>query len=203
MAAAGMTAILGYAGDIEVIGRCADGDEVASAVRELRPDVVLCDVRMPRMDGVAVVRAMAGTGPEFLMMTAFDDEGVVLQAIEAGASGFMMKDDAPANIIAAVRSVAAGDAQFSPRVAKQLVLWVRDDASAAARVTARERMAALTPRETDLAIAVANGQYDAEIATSLFIAESTVKSTLKLIRQKWGVRSRTDIAVTVIRAGAA
>lgn len=203
MAAAGIGALLGTADDIEVVGRCADGTEVSAAITEIRPDVVLCDVRMPKMDGLAVVAALRSTGPAFLMMTAFDDDGLALRAVEAGASGFLLKDDDPKRILAAVRSVAAGDAEFSPRVAKQLVRWVQDDPRAAARQDAQARMAQLTDREREFAVAVADGASDAELASRFYVAESTVKSTLTGIRVKWGVRTRTDLAVVVVRAGAA
>lgn len=201
MAAAGIGAVLRAAPDLDVVGRCADGDEVAGALPTMRPDVVLCDVRMPRMDGVTVVRSLHDGGPRFLMMTAFDDEGIALRAVEAGAAGVMLKDDDPLRIIAAVRSVATGDAEFSPRLARQLAGWVRNDERAAARREAESRMAMLTDRERDFAIAVVDGSSDAELAARFYVAESTVKSTLGAVRTKWGVRTRTELAVTVVRAG--
>lgn len=203
MAAAGVSAVLETAADLAVVGRRSDGDEVAAAIEELRPDVVLCDVRMPRMGGLAVVTSLRGTGPRFLMMTAFDDDGLALRAVEAGAQGFLLKDDDPRRIIQAVRSVAAGDAEFSPRVAKQLVAWVRDDPRVAARRAAEEQMAMLTEREREFAVALVDGASDAELAARFFVAETTVKSTLSGIRTKWGVRNRLDLAVVVVRAGAA
>lgn len=202
MAAAGITAVLGTSADIEVVGRSADGDEVAAAVALYRPDVVLCDVRMPRMDGVAVVQLMAGASPRFLMMTAFDEDGRVLDAVSAGASGFMLKDEDPQRIIDAVRQVAAGDAAFSPRAARQLSLWVRDSRGADVRRDAAAKMSQLTPRERDFALALTNGASDAELAQTFFVAETTVKSTLAAIRTKWGVRTRTELAVVVARSGA-
>lgn len=203
MAAAGISAVLGTAEDLDVVGRCADGDEVAAALTDLRPDVVLCDVRMPRMSGLDVVTQFRDAGPAFLMMTAFDDEGLALRAVEAGAQGFLLKDDDPRRIIQAVRSVAAGDAEFSPRVAKQLVTWVRDDTRSAVRREAEERMAMLTAREREFAVALVDGASDAELAARFFVAETTVKSTLSGIRTKWGVRNRLDLAVVVVRSGAA
>ncbi|MFF1573198.1 response regulator [Leifsonia sp. NPDC058292] len=202
MAAAGVTAVLGAAPDIEVVGRCADGDEVAAAVSLHRPDVVLCDIRMPRMDGVAVVQSFDGSVPRFLMMTAFDEDGRVLDAVSAGAFGFMLKDDDPQRIIDAVRQVAAGDAAFSPRAARQLSLWVRDSRASDARREASVKMGQLTPREREFALALTNGASDAELAQQFFVAETTVKSTLAAIRQKWGVRTRTELAVIVARSGA-
>ena len=202
MAAAGIAAVLGAAPDLAVVGRCADGDEVAAAVALHRPDVVLCDVRMPRMDGVAVVRSLHGDGPRFLMMTAFDEDGRVLDAVSAGASGFLLKDEDPQRIIDAVRQVAAGDAAFSPRAARQLSTWVRDARGAETRRDAVAKMAQLTERERDFALALTDGASDAELAQRFFVAETTVKSTLAGIRTKWGVRTRTELAVIVARSGA-
>lgn len=202
MAANGLTALLELSGDIRVVGRCSDGTEVAAAVAALRPDVVLCDVRMPRMDGVAVVEQLAGTGPVFLMMTAFDEDGRVLDAVAAGAAGFMLKDEDPRRIIDAVREVAAGDSAFSPRAAKQLTTWVRDSHASDARRDATEKMRILTDREREYAIGVTNGASDAELAQRFFVAETTVKSALAGIRAKWGVRTRTELAVVVARSGA-
>ncbi|MFE4950157.1 response regulator [Leifsonia sp. NPDC056665] len=202
MAANGLTALLGAAPDLEVIGRCSDGDEVAVAVAMHRPDVILCDVRMPRMDGVAVVRAFRGTGPVFLMMTAFDEDGRVLDAVAAGAAGFMLKDEDPHRILDAVRQVAAGDAAFSPRAAKQLASWVRSSRAADAKRDATAKMALLTDREREFALAVMDGASDADLAQRFFVAETTVKSTLSGIRTKWGVRTRTELAVVVARSGA-
>jgi DNA-binding NarL/FixJ family response regulator len=201
MAANGLTALLQLAGDIDVVGRCADGDEVGDALHRLRPDVVLCDVRMPRMDGVSVVRAHRDAGPVFLMMTAFDEDGRVLDAVSAGAAGFMLKDEDPKRIIDAVRHVASGEAAFSPRAARQLATWVRDSRASDARRDAVEKMGLLTERERDYAIALTNGASDAELAQQFFVAETTIKSTLAGIRTKWGVRTRTELAVVVARSG--
>lgn len=201
MAAAGVTAVLGAADDIEVVGRCTDGDEVAAAVARCRPEVVLCDVRMPRMDGVSVVRAFRGTGPRFLMMTAFDEDGRVLDAVAAGANGFMLKDEDPGRILDAVREVAAGDAAFSPRAAAQLSAWVANSRAAESRRDAVAKMAMLTEREREYAIALTSGASDAELASRFFVAETTIKSALAGIRTKWAVRTRTELAVVVARSG--
>ena len=205
MAAAGITAILSTTDDIDVVGSRVDGDQVEAAVRELRPDVVLCDVRMPRMSGVAVASALAASvgGPAVLMMTAFNEDGLVLKAIEAGAAGFLTKDEDPRRIIEAVRTVAFGESAYSPRAARQLTEWVRSSNPAGSRREAADRLAQLTERERELALAVVDGATDAEIAARFFISATTVKSTLSAIRTKWGVRSRVELAVTVVRAGIA
>lgn len=208
MAAAGVSAILSTADDISVVGTRSDGDQVPAAVAELRPDVVLCDVRMPRMNGVAVVRAHAETadalrGPAFLMMTALDEDGLVLEAITAGAKGFLTKDEDPRRIIEAVRMVAAGDSAYSPRAARHLTEWVRSAGTAESHREALSRVARLTDREREFAIALVDGSSDAELAARFHVSETTVKSTLSGIRTKWAARSRTELAVTVVRAGLA
>ena len=201
MAANGLTALLEAAPDIEVVGRRSDGDEVAAAVAQLHPDLVLCDVRMPRMDGVAVVESLHAAGPAFLMMTAFDEDGRVLDAVAAGAAGFMLKDEDPRRILDAIRQVAAGEAAFSPRAAKQLTAWVHNSQAADTRRDATAKMAMLTEREREFALALVDGASDADLAQRFFVAETTVKSTLSGIRTKWQVRTRTELAVVVARAG--
>lgn len=200
-ARSGMEALVSQLDDMTVVGTCAAGAEVANAIRVLYPDVVLCDVRMPVMDGIAVVESLRDSGPAFLMMTAMDDNGSVLRAIAAGAAGFLLKDDDPMSIVQAVRSVAAGDAAMSPRSARHLVTWVRDEPQAVLRREAQDRVALLAPREREMAIAVANGSSDAEIAQLTLVAESTVKSTLSTVRTKVAARTRVDLAVLVVRAG--
>lgn len=203
MAAAGVTAILGSQDDITVVGHCADGTQVPTALSKLRPDVVLCDVRMPQMDGVSVVRTMrpAAGDVRFVMMTAFDEDGRVLDAISAGADGFLLKDDDPTRIIDGIRTVAAGDSAYSPRAARQLTEWVQSSRNADARHDAQTKLAMLTDRERQYALALVTGASDAELAAQFFVAETTIKSTLAGIRTKWGIRTRTELAVVVARGG--
>lgn len=205
LAASGVAAILATTDDLEVVGIRDDGDQVGDALPALRPDVVLCDMRMPRVDGVTVARRLGSTpgAPRLLMMTAFDEDGQVLEAIAAGASGFLQKDEDPRRIIEAVRAVAAGDSAFSPRAAAQLASWVQTSHASPARQDALAKIALLTDREREFALALVEGASDAELATRFFVAETTVKSTLAAIRTKWGVRSRTELAVVVARSGVA
>lgn len=206
LAAAGITALLDTAEDLQVVGRCSDGEQVAQAIRSLAPDVILCDVRMPGMDGVAVVHSLSHGNPgvpRVLMMTAFDEDGRVLEAVAAGAVGFLLKDEDPRRIIDAVRHVAAGDAAFSPRAARQLTHWVQDSHNIDARRDALAKLAQLTERELDFARALVTGASDAELAAQFFVAETTVKSALSSIKSKWGIRNRTQLAVIVARSGTA
>ncbi|GAA3865424.1 response regulator transcription factor [Leifsonia kafniensis] len=205
LAAAGITALLSTADDLSVVGHCLDGIQVAHAIRSLAPDVMLCDVRMPGMGGVDVVRSLHGQAgaPRILMMTAFDEDGQVLDAVAAGAVGFLLKDEDPHRIIEAVRDVAAGDAGYSPRAARQLTQWVQDSPTADARRDALEKLGLLTDREHDFALALVTGASDAELAAQFFVAETTVKSALSAIKTKWGIRNRTQLAVVVARSGLA
>lgn len=202
LAAAGLAAIIESAADLAVVGVLHSAQSLAENITSTRPDVVLCDVRMPRIDGITLAKTFAhGEGaPKFLMMTAFDDEGVVLQALDAGAIGFLFKDEDPRRILDSVRAAASGEAPFSPRASAELVHWARAERFAAHRLNAREKMAQLTAREREFALAVVTGASDAEIAAQFFVAETTVKSALSAIRAKWGARNRTDLAVIVAQA---
>jgi DNA-binding NarL/FixJ family response regulator len=164
---------------------------------------VLIDIRMPVVDGVTAVQLAQGQpyATRFLMMTAFDDDGRVLEAIAVGASGFLLKDDDPSRIIDAVRDVAGGGAAYSPRSAAHLTRWVKGSSNALARRDALEKMAAITDREREIALALVSGASDAQLAEEFFLAESTVKSVLGSVKTKWGVKNRTQIAVIVARSG--
>lgn len=204
MVVTGITAILGSAADVTVVGRCSDGDQVRDAVASLDPDVVLCDVKMARMNGIAVAAQLTAMPqpPAVLMMTALDDDGLVLDAVGAGASGFLLKEEDPEHFIEAVRQVANGEVTFSQRAARQLTDWVRDSQTAEVRRAAVEKLAMLTDREKEFAIALMTGASDAELAATFYVAETTVKSALSSIKTKWGIRNRTQLAVVVAQAGA-
>lgn len=199
----GISTILSTSDDLVVVGRCADGDEVPAAAASLKPDVVLCDVNMKRVNGIEVAATLTALpdGPRVLMMTALDDDGLALDAITAGATGFLLKEEDPQRFIEAVRQVAKGEVTFSQRAARQLTDWVRNSQTADVRRAAKEKLAMLTDREREFAVALMSGASDAELAATFFVAETTVKSALTSIKNKWGIRNRTQLAVIVAQAG--
>jgi DNA-binding NarL/FixJ family response regulator len=195
---AGLATLLGAEPDLEVVGVAGDGLEVVALARTLRPDVVCMDIRMPGQDGISATRQLCGPDVAdpipVLVLTTFDIDDYVFGAFEAGASGFLLKDAEPATIIAAVRSVAAGngtlDDALTKRVLAELVARRRTQP-----VTARRASELLTPRELDILLLLAQGMSNEEIASSLVLEVSTVKSHLARITSKLGVRSRLQAAV--------
>jgi len=185
--------------DIEVVAEAADGDEVVTAVQAHHPDVVLMDLRMPRVDGVTATRSVRALAdpPGVIAMTSFDTEAVILDAVHAGASGFLAKDASPDEIVSAVRAVAAGDGALSPRAARTVMAQVSAAPGAAGRRDAVAKLAALTERELDVARLVAQGLSNPEIAQRLFLGEATVKTHLAAATAKLGVTNRVQLAVLV------
>lgn len=203
MARTGLRLILDSAADVEVVAEAGDGDEVVPAVQAHAPDVVLMDLRMPRVDGVtatATVRALASP-PHVVVLTTWDVDEAVMRSLAAGAAGFLLKSAGPREIIDAVRAVAAGDAVLSPRSTRQLLDYLKRDGSAGDRGQAARMMAALSDRERDVAVAVARGLSNAEAAQALYVSEGTVKSHLAAAQAKLGVRNRVEVAVLAERAG--
>ncbi|MDR7279570.1 response regulator transcription factor [Catenuloplanes atrovinosus] len=198
----GLSMILGAAPEITVVGEAADGAEVAAAVDAHRPDVVLMDIRMPRVDGLAateVVRARPDA-PEVIVLTTFDLDEYVLRALRAGASGFLLKDTPPTEIIHAVRRVASGEATLSPTITRQLIAHVAAPAEPA-RNRPLELLARLSEREREVAVAVGQGKSNAEIATELFMSVATVKAHVSRLLTKLGLNNRVQIAILVHDAG--
>ncbi|MFJ7196668.1 MULTISPECIES: response regulator [unclassified Streptomyces] len=204
---AGLALMLGGADDIDIVGEGADGTEVAALVDRLRPDVVLMDIRMPGMDGLTATESLRARpdAPEVVVLTTFHADEQVLRAIRAGAAGFVLKDTPPAQIVDSVRRVAAGDPVLSPAVTRQLMARAagtgpRDDrADRAGR--ARQRIAALAEREREVAVAVAHGRSNAEIAATLYLSVATVKTQVSRILAKFGFNNRVQIALLVHDAG--
>jgi DNA-binding NarL/FixJ family response regulator len=196
---AGLRLILSSADDVEVVGETDDGVGAVSAVRQHRPDVVLMDIRMPQMDGITATGALRRLDPppQVIVLTTFQADEQVVAALRAGASGFLVKDTPPADIINAVRLVAAGDAIVSPSVTRTLLSHFGDTEASERHRTAARRLAALTDREREVASAVGAGASNAEIAASLFMSEATVKAHVSRLLSKLGVTNRVQIAILV------
>jgi DNA-binding NarL/FixJ family response regulator len=200
---AGLALILGGAPDLEVVAQASDGADAVVRAREVRPDVVLMDIRMPIMNGLdATERLMAEPQPpEVVVLTTFDADDHVVRALAAGASGFLLKDTPPEQIVEAVRRVAAGDPMLSPSVTRQLIARVQDLGGYDRATKARERLADLTERERDVALALARGLSNADIARELHLSVPTVKAHISRLFSKLDVTNRVQIAICVHDAG--
>jgi DNA-binding NarL/FixJ family response regulator len=192
---AGLTMMLDGAAGITVVGQAADGDEVPAVVDAHGPDVVLMDIRMPRMDGIAATRRLRSRArpPEVVMLTTFDTDEHVLGALRAGASGFLLKDTPPDQIVSAIQRVGAGEPIVSPAVLRRLM--DRTANAAGTLEQARAALGTLSPREYDVALAVARGRANAEIAVELFMSVATVKAHVSRILTKLELTNRTQVAL--------
>ncbi|UJV39681.1 DNA-binding response regulator [Streptomyces sp. AMCC400023] len=199
----GLSLMLGGADDIEIVGEGADGDEVQALVDRTRPDVVLMDIRMPTVDGLAATERLRARpdAPEVVVLTTFHADDQVLRALRAGAAGFVLKDTSPAEIVEAVRRVAAGEPVLSPAVTRQLMAHAAGSAPDTRRGTARSRVAALNDREREVAVAVGRGASNAEIAAALFMSVATVKAHVSRILAKLDLNNRVQIALLTYDAG--
>ena len=197
----GFRMILDAQKDIEVVGEAGDGREAIETARELEPDVVLMDIRMPEVDGLeATRRLLAADGrPRVLILTTFDADEYVYEAMKAGASGFLLKDVRPEQLADAVRVVAAGDALLAPAIIRRLVeQFVRRPPPGSAKPP---ELADLTERELDVLVLVARGLSNKEIASALFLTEATVKTHLTHILTKLNVRDRVQAVVLAYESG--
>jgi DNA-binding NarL/FixJ family response regulator len=202
---AGLTMLLAGAGDIEIVGEAADGSEVGHAVAQHKPDVVLMDIRMPGMDGLAateIVRAR-DQPPEVIVLTTFDTDDHVLAALRAGASGFLLKDTPPADIIRAIRAVAAGEPILSPTITRRLIEHATASESGARRRHARDHLGLLTEREREVAVAIGRGKSNAEISRELYMSIATVKAHVSRLLEKLEFNNRVQIALLAHDAGEA
>ena len=200
---AGLRMILSSAEDLDLVGEVDDGARAVAAVREHRPDVVLMDIRMPEMDGITATAALRrlDAPPQVIVLTTFQADEQVLSALRVGASGFLLKDTPPAEILNAVRLVAAGDAMLSPSVTRTLLSHFGDTEATERRRVAAQRLATLTDREREVALAVGSGASNAEVAASLFMSEATVKAHVSRLFTKLDVTNRVHIAIVVHDAG--
>ncbi|MEQ4722020.1 response regulator transcription factor [Nonomuraea sp. B19D2] len=194
----GLRMILESSGDIVVVGEARDGDEAVSAVARLRPHVVLMDVRMPGSDGLDAARRILADpdAPKVIMLTTFDLDEYVHEALRLGAVGFLLKDTRPRELVAGVRTVAAGQAMLSPTVTKRLIGAFVERVPSRAEA-ARRKLAALTGREEDVVRALARGLSNAEIGRELALSEATVKAHVSSVLAKLGLANRVQAAILV------
>jgi DNA-binding NarL/FixJ family response regulator len=200
----GLRMMLAGAEGIEVVGETDDGRGALAAVDRHRPDVVLMDIRMPQVDGIAATRLLRSQPdpPAVLVLTTFDADELVLRALRAGAAGFLLKDTPPAEIVRAIELVHAGDSMLSPAVTRRLIALVAGDGDAdLRRDSARERLATLSAREHEVALAVGQGRSNAEIAAELHMSVATVKAHVSRLLSKLDVDNRVQIALLVQDAG--
>ncbi|MBV7673831.1 response regulator transcription factor [Streptomyces halstedii] len=199
----GFTVLLGAEPGIEVVGQAVDGQDAVEQVAELAPDVVLMDIRMPRLGGIDATRRIARdseTPVKVLVLTTFDLDEYVYEALRAGASGFLLKDASADELAQAVRVVAAGDALLAPNITKRLIAEF-SRVSTAPRAPDKDRIGGLTERETEVLSLIAQGLSNAEIAGRLVVAEQTVKTHVSRILVKLGLRDRTQAAVHAYETG--
>jgi DNA-binding NarL/FixJ family response regulator len=199
MVRAGLRLILDGQADIEVVGEAADGEEAQVAVRRDRPDLVLMDIRMPRLDGIAATRKLIDHDPavRVLVVTTFDADQYVFEALRAGASGFILKDSSPEQLVAAVRLIAAGDALLAPARTRRLIeTQVRPKPTVDSSL-----IGTLTDREREVLVLMARGLDNSQIAAELFISDATVRTHIGHVLSKLNSRSRVQAVVVAYESG--
>ncbi|MFL6118998.1 response regulator [Actinophytocola sp.] len=199
----GLAMILGSAPDIVVVGEAGDGDEAVGQVRALAPDIVLMDIRMRRMDGIAATAAVTALpdAPQVLVLTTYDLDEYVFDALAAGAGGFLLKEGSPREIVEAVRVVAKGEMMLSPGTTRKLVGHFVAARANPRRVRARAKLAELSGREREVVAAVAQGKSNADIAGELFLSEATVKTHITRTFAKLDVTNRVQLTIFAYEAG--
>ncbi|ROP27340.1 LuxR family two component transcriptional regulator [Couchioplanes caeruleus] len=202
MVRAGIAAIVDAEADLTIVGEAGDGAAALEVAERVRPDVVLMDIRMPGMDGLTATARLtaAPRPPRVLVLTTFHQDAYVFEALKAGASGFVLKDTEPADLLAAIRVVADGEAMLSPAVTRRLI-----DAFAGGAVIATpgedSRLAGLTPREREVLVSIARGLSNAEIGAALGITTGTVKAHVNALLAKLGVRDRVQATIVAYNLG--
>ena len=198
---AGLRAVLSSDESIDVVGEASDGRAGVSNARALTPDVVLMDVRMPDLDGISATREVlaASPGVKVAILTTFEDDDYIFGALSAGASGFLLKRTRPEDLIAAIHTIAAGDALLSPPVTRRVVERMAGQAMPDSRVAAR--LGELTPREREVLELIARGLSNSEIAAAFFIEESTVKTHVRRILMKLHLRDRVQAVIFAYESG--
>jgi DNA-binding NarL/FixJ family response regulator len=197
---AGLRMVIADAPDLEIVGEAGTGTEAVRTVRELRPDVVVMDIRMPGMDGIEATRMITANAPapRVLMLTTFDDDNNVYAALRAGASGFLVKDMALDDILTAIRVVAAGDALIAPSVTRRLI---EEFANRPAAAASPQRLDGITEREREVLTLVGRGLSNSEIAAELFIGHATAKTHVARLLTKLDARDRVQLVIIAYKAG--
>jgi DNA-binding NarL/FixJ family response regulator len=201
----GFTVLLRSADDIEVVGEAGNGREAVDLVAAECPDVILMDIRMPEMDGIEATRRIAASRCEtrVLVLTTFDLDEYVFGALRAGASGFLLKDTLPDELLGAVRVVAAGEALLAPKITRRLIEQFAEDAGPATPPDPPPGLDSLTEREVEVLVAVARGRSNAEIADELFMAHATAKTHVSRLLTKLDCRDRAQLVMIAYEAGVA
>jgi DNA-binding NarL/FixJ family response regulator len=201
----GLRMIVEQAGDLEVVATAADGEEALRVAREHRPDVMLMDVRMPILDGIEATRQITETegAPRVIILTTFELDEYVFEALRAGASGFLLKRTEPEQLVSAIRVVAGGEALLSPSVTKRLIeeFTRRPQRATSPESSSADRLTVLTEREREVLLLIARGLSNQELAEQLFIADNTVKTHVKRIFTKLGARDRAQAIVIAYESG--
>jgi DNA-binding NarL/FixJ family response regulator len=200
-----LSMFLSGAEGIAIAGEAADGAEVLDAIDALRPDVVLMDIRMPVMDGLAATELVRARddAPEVIVLTTFEADDYVVRALRAGAGGFLLKDTPPPDVIRAIQAVAAGEPTLSPAITRRLIGHVTDGEVDERRRSARAQLGQLTDREREVAVAVGLGKSNAEISRELYMSIATVKAHVSRILEKIELNNRVQIALLAHDAGEA
>ncbi|MEN3308335.1 MAG: hypothetical protein V7603_4537 [Micromonosporaceae bacterium] len=200
---AGLRMILETADDLTVTGDAEDGRAAVEAISRSRPDVVLMDIRMPRLDGLAATAAIRARPdpPAIVVLTTFDTDDAVFRALEAGATGFLLKDTPPAELLRAVRLAAAGDSMLSPGVTRRLIDRFTAEDRSQRRREALRRLRGLTEREREVLVEIGLGRANADIATHLHMSEATVKTHVTHLFDKLAATNRVQLAIAAFRAG--